>query len=486
MRKLLFFCSLLFPFTVNAAALSFDDARLLLNRTGFAASEREVNEFAKLTREQAVERLLNGVRTVAVTAPPAWINDPIIPPRTLRNLSPEERKVHQQEEIKKGFDLRAWWLQEMLATPSPLTEKMTLFWHNHFVSSQQKVKYAKLMYRQNVLLRKNALGNFGELLHAASMDPAMIIYLDSATNRKGRPNENFAREVMELFTLGEGHYTERDIKEAARAFTGWSIEPDTGEFRWRPFFHDDGVKTVLGKTGNFDGNAVLDILLARPETSEFVVAKLWREFVSPTPDPKEVSRIANQFRSSRYDIKVALRGLLLSDAFYAQENRAVLIKSPVDLTVGTLRQFNFSVPDALPFAFTVAQLGQNLFSPPNVKGWPGGEAWINSATLLARKQFLERLFRAQEMPQGMRVEMKEMGKVKGAGKIGMEGRERFAQAMDGIQFDAGKWLSQFNGDERTQAARLVLASAPVDRLDNNVRGLELIREIARDPGYQLK
>jgi hypothetical protein len=246
------------------------------------------------------------------------------------------------------------------------------------------------------------------------------------------------------------------------------------------------VKTVLGKTGNFDGNAVLDILLARPETSEFIVAKLWREFVSPTPDPKEVARIANQFRSNRYDIKVALRGLLLSDAFYVQENRAVLIKSPVELTVGTLRQFNFSVPDALPFAFTVAQLGQNLFSPPNVKGWPGGEAWINSTTLLARKQFLERLFRAQEMPQGMRVEMKEMGKVKGAGKIGMEGRERFAHAMEGIQFDAGKWLSQFNGDERTQAVRLVLASAPVDRLDNNARGLELIRELTRDPVYQLK
>ncbi|HUL40904.1 MAG TPA: DUF1800 domain-containing protein [Burkholderiales bacterium] len=471
---------------VNAAGMGFDDARLLLNRTGFAASQSEVNEFAGLSREQGVERILSGIRNTTVTAPPAWVNDPITPPRVLRNLSQEQRKAWRQDEIRKGIELRAWWLQEMIVTPSPLTEKMTLFWHNHFVSSQQKVKYSKLMYRQNVLLRKYALGNFGTLLHAVSRDPAMIIYLDSATNRRGHPNENFAREVMELFTLGEGHYTERDVKEAARAFTGWSIDPETGDFRWRPFFHDDGDKTVLGKTGDYDGDDVLNILLERPETAEFVVAKMWREFVSPAPDPKEVARIANQFRGSGYEIKVALRGMLLSEAFYSQNNRAALTKSPVELVVGTLRQFDFSVPDALPFAFTVAQLGQNLFSPPNVKGWPGGEAWITSATLLARKQFLGRLFRAQEMPRGVRTGMKGMGKPKAGGILGTEGRERFVRAMEGIQFDANRWLSQFNIDPRTQAVRLALASAPVDRIEENAHGLELIREITRDPVYQLE
>jgi len=471
---------------VNAAGMGFDDARLLLNRTGFAASQSEVNEFAGLSREQGVERILSGIRNTTVTAPPAWVNDPITPPRVLRNLSQEQRKAWRQDEIRKGIELRAWWLQEMIVTPSPLTEKMTLFWHNHFVSSQQKVKYSKLMYRQNVLLRKYALGNFGTLLHAVSRDPAMIIYLDSATNRRGHPNENFAREVMELFTLGEGHYTERDVKEAARAFTGWSIDPETGDFRWRPFFHDDGDKTVLGKTGDYDGDDVLNILLERPETAEFVVAKMWREFVSPAPDPKEVARIANQFRGSGYEIKVALRGMLLSEAFYSQNNRAALTKSPVELVVGTLRQFDFSVPDALPFAFTVAQLGQNLFSPPNVKGWPGGEAWITSATLLARKQFLDRLFRAQEMPRGVRTGMKGMGKPKAGGILGTEGRERFVRAMEGIQFDANRWLSQFNIDPRTQAVRLALASAPVDRIEENAHGLELIREITRDPVYQLE
>src|SRR5688572_7636883 len=201
---------------------------------------------------------------------------------------------------------------------------------------------------------------------------------------------------MELFTLGEGHYGEQDVKEAARAFTGWSIDVDRGEFLFRGPQHDEGVKTVLGRSGNLGGDDVLKILLAHPRTAEHIVEKLWREFVSPTPDGAEVKRIARRFRDSGYDVQVALRTLLTSDAFYAQQNRATLIKSPVELVVGTLRQFRFSTGEMLPFAFTVAQLGQNLFAPPNVKGWPGGDAWINSTTLLARKQLLERLFREDD------------------------------------------------------------------------------------------
>ena len=191
------------------------------------------------------------------------------------------------------------------------------------------------------------------------------------------------------------------LEEAARAFTGWSIDGEKGEFLFRPFAHDDGEKSVLGRSGNFDGDAVLDILLAQPQTAEFIVRKLWREFVSPEPDAVEVKRVANAFRDSRYDIRVALRVLLNSDAFYAPKYRAALVKSPVDLVVGTLRQFQFTTTDVQPFALTVAQLGQNLFAPPNVKGWPGGEAWINSTTLLARKQFLDRLFNASDMRPAM-------------------------------------------------------------------------------------
>ena len=293
------------------AAMGPDDARHLLNRTGFGAQPREIAEYAALSRSDAVERQLAGMTRAARTPPPDWVREAIVPPRELRQASPEERKVFQATEIRRGVDLRTWWLEEMLQTRSPLTERMTLFWHNHFVSSQQKVRYTKLMYEQNVLLRRHAGGRFSDLLHAVSKDPAMVIYLDSASNRKGKPNENFAREVMELFTLGEGHYTEADVREAARAFTGWSIDPDSGDFKWRPALHDDGTKTILGRSGNFDGDEVLDILLARPATAEFVVTKLWREFVSPEPDPAEVRRIAQKFQLSNYEIKVALRELLL-------------------------------------------------------------------------------------------------------------------------------------------------------------------------------
>jgi uncharacterized protein (DUF1800 family) len=313
----------------------------------------------------------------------------------VRQLSDEERRELQR---KTGIALRRWWVDTLFAAQTPaeqLRERMTLFWHNHFVSSVQKVKSAKLMLDQNRLLRRHALGRFDELLHAVGKDPAMVVYLDSASSRRGSPNENFAREVMELFTLGEGNYGEQDVKEAARAFTGWSIEPASGEFRWRPFAHDDGIKTVLGVSGKLDGDAVLDILLARPQTAEHLTRKLWREFVSPTPDEREVRRIAARLRASGYDLRLALGELLRSPAFWAAENRQSLVKSPVDYVVGSFNTLAMEPPDTAALAGLLRQLGQDLFAPPNVKGWPGGEAWINSSTLLVRKQMAERLLRRE-------------------------------------------------------------------------------------------
>ena len=338
------------------------------------------------------------------------------------------------------------------------------------------------------MLREYALGNFGNFLHAIARDPAMVIYLDNASNRKGQPNENFAREVMELFTMGEGHYSERDIKEAARAFTGWSIDGEKGEFLFRPVAHDDGEKWMLGRSGNFDGDAVLDILLAQPQTAEFIVRKLWREFVALDPDAAEVKRVANAFRDSRYDIRVALRVLLNSDAFYAPKNRAALVKSPVDLVVGTLRQFQFTTNDVQPFALTLAQLGQNLFAPPNVKGWPGGEAWINSTSLLARKQFLDRLFNASDGRPAMTqaappvVSMVNQA-VQGAPVNAM--RQRLMRAMAEIQFDSQTWLQKV-GNDPAQLQRMVLAMAPQHPLPAGVSGLDAIRRLTQDPVYQLK
>jgi uncharacterized protein (DUF1800 family) len=423
-----------------------------------------------------VERLLVEVRTEARTPRPDWANE-WTDPRRIRQMGEDERRAFIRVQIEHALELKAWWLTEMLGTASPFTERMTLFWHNHFTSSVRKVRSPPLMLRQNALLRKHALGNFGELLHAVSRDPAMLVYLDSATNRRGQPNENFARELMELFTLGEGRYGERDIKEAARAFTGWSIDLDTGEFLFRPRQHDDGVKTVLGRSLE-SGTEVLDLLLAQPATAEYIAARLWREFVSPQLQPEELKRVAAALRDSRYDLRATMRALLLTPAFWAPENRAALIKSPTELVVGSMRQFGIALSDPLPFAFLVAYLGQDLFAPPNVKGWPGGEAWINSTTLLARKQFLERLLRVDETRMLMQQPaMRE--KIDGM----KPGARRVVQAMAELQFSGRDWLAPFEGRER-MVPLVLLAAAPAGEPSGS--GMDYLRALVADPVYQLK
>jgi uncharacterized protein (DUF1800 family) len=468
----------------RAAGMGAEDARHLLNRTGFEAHFDEIDEYAKLSRREAVERVLGNTRHAPRTPAPEWVSQ-WQNPRRIRQMGEEERKLFQREMIERGLELRGWWLTEMLTTGSPLTERMTLFWHNHFTSSLQKVKSPPLMYRQNLLLRRHALGSFAELLHAASKDPAMLVYLDSASNRRGQPNENFAREVMELFTLGEGNYSEQDIKEAARAFTGWSLDPETGEYLFRPMAHDDGVKTVLGKSGNFRGEDVIGILLERPETARFVSAKLWREFVSPAPsterEKNELERAARLFRESGYSIRAALRELLMSDAFWAGANRGSLVKSPVDLVVGTLRQFDVEYSDPLPFALLLRQLGQDLFAPPNVKGWPGGEAWISSQTLLARKQFVERLMRVDE------ARMVRAAMERAAADPQKPMAKKVLRAMMDIKFSANDWLRPFQGRETPSSMqRVLLATAPAGEGANGAQGADLLRALVSDPVYQLK
>ena len=470
------------PRTGLAAVLGFDDARHLLARTSFAAPASDVEKFSRLTRQQAADLLLSWTNRAPSTPAPGWTGERPIPGRQLRAMTTEERQATLRLFNQRTLEMRVWWMQEMLTTPTPLTEKLVLFWHNHFVSSSQKVRQPQYLYRQHMTLRRHALGNFSDMLHAIARDPAMVIYLDGASNRKGQPNENFARELMELFTLGEGHYTENDVKEAARAFTGWSIDPDSGEFLFRPAVHDDGVKTLLGHAGPLDGAAVIDILLAHPRTAEFIVTKLWREFVSPDPDPAEVRRVAGIFRASRYDIRTAVSALLASDAFYDARNRANLIKSPVDLVVGTLRQFQFTTGDAHPFVVACAQQGQNLFAPPNVKGWPGGTAWINSTTLLARKQFLDRLFRADEMRPAMLMAAADTSK----GGVAAQARQRFTRGMAEVYFDAERWLRYNGGADAGTLARLVLAAPAHNALSPEAAGLELVRRLTQDPSYQLK
>jgi uncharacterized protein (DUF1800 family) len=469
-------------------------ARALLTRAGFAPSAAEVERIAPLTHRAAVDRLLAETQTVATRSAPRWIDEPIVTPRELRSMTDDERQRARRTQIAYGLDLRGWWLQEMASTPTPLTERMTLFWHNHFVSAQPKVRAAQLMYRQNVLLRRHALGNFGTLLHQIARDPAMLVYLDGATSRKQKPNENFAREVMELFTLGEGHYTEADIKEAARAFTGWSINPQTASFTFRAAWHDRGEKSVLGQRGRFDGDDVLNILLAQPATADLIVAKLWREFVSPQPDPQRVQAIAARFRAD-YEIAGAVRALLLQPEVITRSEDNALVKSPVELLIGLARQFDGALAPRVA-ALAVAGMGQNLFSAPNVRGWPGGEAWITTQTLLVRKLVLERSVRA---PNAMATSVVQPTGANPADADAADledgaARRRLLALIPPVHVPADRWLalSRLAPDRivgaagAATAAEQLLVLAPTALPQADSLGLDALRALLLDPVYQLK
>ncbi len=377
-------------------ALEFEKARFLLDRTGFGASIEEIEALRPLTYEQAVKKLLEESGDEAQTPYPEWYGTSLLKEKRYRQLTAKEKKLLRKLRRRRWRQLQLWWIDEMIATTSPVTEKMTLFWHNHFTSQLPKVKWPNLMLRQNILLRREALGNFAVLLREIAKDPAMLIYLDNVSNKKSHPNENFARELLELFTLGEGHYTEADIKAAARAFTGWTVDRKSGKFKFNPKVHDFGEKRFLGKTGRFDGDDIIDIILEQNRTAEFISEKFYREFVSPEINNHEVARIAEKFRKSGYEIEVLLREILYSEAFKNEAKRAYLIKSPVELVVGSVRTFGIkSVPHRYLFNSAKA-MGQELFNPPNVKGWPGAKAWITTGSLAKRRSFLQKAVKAMQ------------------------------------------------------------------------------------------
>ncbi len=289
------------------------------------------------------------------------------------------------------FELRAWWLYTMLNGGCPAREKMTLFWHNHFATSIAKVHRTTLMFDQNRLIRQHALGKFGPFLHDISKDAAMIVWLDNNSNLKTHPNENYAREVMELFSLGVGHYTEKDIREAARAFSGWHTNGNDFDFNAR--YHDDGQKTVLGKTGDWNGEDILDILLKRSDCAEFLVRKLYRAFVSELQEPpaKLLAPLAESFRKTDYDIADLVRRMVSSRHFFSAHAFRQRIKSPVEYVLGAVKTVYEGQPSPQPLVHRLEVMGQQLFSPPNVKGWPGGQAWLNTSTVLARVNFAQAL-----------------------------------------------------------------------------------------------
>lgn len=355
----------------------------LYRRAGFGAGREEILEAVRLGPEGTLDLLIRG-------QPEACELE-----ETLRDIG---RIAAGRDD--GGAQLRGWWIYAMLHGGHPLREKMTLFWHNHFATSLAKVQDPALMFRQNCRLREHALGRFGPMLQAISRDSAMLVWLDAATNVKGRPNENYARELMELFSLGVGHYTETDIREAARAFTGWRADGE--RFAFEPRLHDGGIKTVLGQTGPWDGGDVVRIMLAQPAAARFLVRKLYRFFISEQDEPPDamLEPLCDAFRESDHDIARLVRTILGSRHFYSVHAFRRRVKWPVEFVLGAVkavyRPSSEGDPDDRPIPQRVLvdridAMGQALFAPPNVKGWPGGTSWLNTSTMLARDNFAEAL-----------------------------------------------------------------------------------------------
>jgi uncharacterized protein (DUF1800 family) len=292
----------------------------------------------------------------------------------------DKRREFRKASAQNIRDLNTTWLGEMVTADAQLREKMALFWHGHFACRNLNIFYQQLLLDE---IRNNALGNFGDLLRGVSKSAAMLNFLNNQQNQKQHPNENFAREVMELFTMGRGNYTERDVKEAARAFTGWASN-FRGEFIFRPFVHDDDEKIYLNKRGNFNGDDILNIILEQPQTATFITKKIYRYFVNDEVDEEILQELASSFYNSNYNIQSLMQNIFMSDWFYDEKNIGNRIKSPVELIVGIRRMLPMQLEnDKVQLLFESA-LGQLLFYPPNVAGWPGGTAWIDSSTLMLR------------------------------------------------------------------------------------------------------
>jgi uncharacterized protein (DUF1800 family) len=345
-----------------------------------------------------------GTLNPALAAPPLAAIDPLRPRSALTvrrqglpqlrraDLTPAQRKL-QNEGIRDAFiGMSTAWMDKMATSPGQLREKVAMFWHGHFACRTRRPDDSLALLNT---IREKALGKFPDLLLAVSQEPAMLQFLNNQQNRRQHPNENFARELMELFTLGRGNYTEADVKEAARAFTGWSYDAQS-HFRFREREHDAGPKTLLGQTGSWGGEDALRIILQQPAAATFLVTKMYRFFVSDVPDPAHIAPLAAAFRQSGYDVSDLLERLFSADWFYAPATMGSLIKSPVALVAGLRRTLNLIVDNDKQLLGYQRALGQALFMPPNVAGWPGGRAWIDSSSLLLRLQLPGILFKNAE------------------------------------------------------------------------------------------
>ena len=413
---------------IAAEDWSYDRAAHLLERAGFGGTPEEIERLAALGPKGAVDALLNYEQIDNSALPPfdesgIWDEDMLADinenfdfgqgiAKARRTGSaygavPNESGVRPFQPIinmlyYRNYSTRhewdraiVWWANRMLNSPRSLEEKMTLFWHGHFATEQEKVRDYRLLLDQIEMLRENATGNFRDLLLGIAQDPAMLVYLDNRKNVKGHANENFAREIMELFALGVGNYTEDDVKEAARAFTGWANYGR--DYSENADLHDQGEKTVLGETGNFNGQDIIGILLRQEACAEFISRKIYRFLVREDLSPELNRELAAVLRDGGYDLKPLLRTIFRSRDFYSHPSYASQIKSPVQFLISSYKKLDLAeVPGTPNFYYVASQLGQALGNPPNVKGWDGGRSWINPSTLIERGNIMRHVLFPEE------------------------------------------------------------------------------------------
>ena len=356
-------------------ALSYDDAAHLLRRAGFGPTASEINALVGLDRATAVERILD-VSSAPPVVTPGGICDP-----SLNNF-------------EKWVNCTHWWIDRMRTTTAPLAEKMTFFWHNHFATSLEKVEFMDLLWEQQQILRTGALGNFRDLTMTVSMHPALLWYLDNTTNTAAAPNENFARELMELFTLGVGHYSQADVVAAARAWTGHGmVSYQDQRYRFDATHHDSGSKTFMGGTRNWDGPDIINELLrdnagTKATAATFIARKLWSWFAFPNPSDAIVAPVANAFLASDFNITAMLRAMFNHDAFYSPEARMALVRTPVEYIVAALRSLGMDAATSHPVWF-LEGMGMQPFMPPNVAGWKPNMNWVTSSAFWAKANFIQ-------------------------------------------------------------------------------------------------
>ncbi|HIB22412.1 MAG TPA: DUF1800 family protein [Rhodospirillales bacterium] len=399
--------------------LDAGDARHLLERSGIGAHPSEIAALTGMTRSQAISKIISEFSDTTSLPLPSFINSTLAPYWIRYDFDENKREAFRMSRDREMSEYRLWWIREMIQTPSPQTERMVLFWHNHFVSAYSSIQQQSIaIARQNMMFRSLGMTNFRTLTKNIIRDPAMLNYLDNDRNEKEKPNENLGRELMELFTLGEGNYDEKTVKEAARALTGYSVNLlKDFSFELRKWRQDVGIKNLFGRTGNFNGDNLVDIILEQPATAEFITRKFWRKFVSETFSKKaEISAIADKFRASDYDLKTLYRAIFTTPSFWDPRIRGTIVKSPVDMIIGTVRSTGFLPADWTSIPSKLEKLGQHLFEPPNVAGWPGGSRWITPSGLLSRRDAMMRFFNTQG--DGVRSMMQ----MSGSGVMGQENK----------------------------------------------------------------